>query len=328
MPRWQQKERGAPFMIRLLLKLAFRFGRRGVRWINYCNVAYFMLTTPRAVRASRHCLGLFLGRPATLMDVARHFFYFSSCTMDRVFLLSNRHQELRIDARWSADIPAVLQRHTGCILIVGHVGSREALRLTPPPPPASADDLQRGFITMEDAGRFAAQAMPVAVLLDRQTGQAMTRIFEELNPQLAANIIDASERGPALVLKLKEALQAGRMVGIGADRANPEERAVTIDFMGGQVRFPEGPWMLAATLRAPVILGFGLYRGGNRYEVHFELFAEQLSLSRAERSAELQAHVQRYAQRLEHYARLAPYNWFNFYDYWLPRATQGDSHKP
>jgi len=26
--------------------------------------------------------------------------------------------------------------------------------------------------------------------------------------------------------------------------------------------------------------------------------------------------IQRYADRLAHYARLAPYNWFNFYDYW------------
>ena len=26
--------------------------------------------------------------------------------------------------------------------------------------------------------------------------------------------------------------------------------------------------------------------------------------------------AQRYAKRLEYYAHLAPYNWFNFYDYW------------
>jgi len=26
--------------------------------------------------------------------------------------------------------------------------------------------------------------------------------------------------------------------------------------------------------------------------------------------------MQRYAERLEHYARLAPYNWFNFYPFW------------
>jgi predicted LPLAT superfamily acyltransferase len=26
--------------------------------------------------------------------------------------------------------------------------------------------------------------------------------------------------------------------------------------------------------------------------------------------------LKRYAQRLEHYCRMAPYNWFNFYDFW------------
>jgi predicted LPLAT superfamily acyltransferase len=26
--------------------------------------------------------------------------------------------------------------------------------------------------------------------------------------------------------------------------------------------------------------------------------------------------LQRYAERLEHYCRIAPYNWFNFYDFW------------
>jgi len=26
--------------------------------------------------------------------------------------------------------------------------------------------------------------------------------------------------------------------------------------------------------------------------------------------------MQRYVARLEHYARLAPYNWFNFYSFW------------
>jgi predicted LPLAT superfamily acyltransferase len=26
--------------------------------------------------------------------------------------------------------------------------------------------------------------------------------------------------------------------------------------------------------------------------------------------------MQRYAERLEHYTRIAPYNWFNFYPFW------------
>ena len=30
----------------------------------------------------------------------------------------------------------------------------------------------------------------------------------------------------------------------------------------------------------------------------------------------LESWMQRYVTRLEHYARLAPYNWFNFYSFW------------
>ena len=35
-----------------------------------------------------------------------------------------------------------------------------------------------------------------------------------------------------------------------------------------------------------------------------------------ERSAAIEQLLRRYAERLEHYCRLAPYNWFNFYDFW------------
>jgi predicted LPLAT superfamily acyltransferase len=156
------------------------------------------------------------------------------------------------------------------------------------------------------------------VLLDRGVGRAMTTLFERLNPRLAAQIVDATERGPGVVLKLKEAIEAGRMVGIGADRASEDEAAVRVRFMGGEVRFPEGPWRLAASLGVPVLLGFGLYCGGNRYEARFELFRTRITLSRHDRQADIAALAQAYALRLEHYARLSPYNWFNFYDYWLP----------
>jgi predicted LPLAT superfamily acyltransferase len=37
---------------------------------------------------------------------------------------------------------------------------------------------------------------------------------------------------------------------------------------------------------------------------------------RRARGAAVAAVVQRFADRLEHFARLAPYNWFNLYDFW------------
>ena len=75
---------------------------------------------------------------------------------------------------------------------------------------------------------------------------------------------------------------------------------------------------LAAALHAPVLLCFGLYRGGNRYDLHFEPFADLATAPppRAARAQWLQQQVHAYAARLEHHARRMPFNWFNFYDFW------------
>jgi predicted LPLAT superfamily acyltransferase len=62
----------------------------------------------------------------------------------------------------------------------------------------------------------------------------------------------------------------------------------------------------------------GLYLGGTRYEINFELFADGIVLNPETRQQDLQGWIDRYAARLDHFCRLSPYNWFNFYDFWEP----------
>jgi len=70
------------------------------------------------------------------------------------------------------------------------------------------------------------------------------------------------------------------------------------------------------------VLAFGLYRGGRRYDLVFETFSPGLSIPRPQRTRMLAELVQRYAARLQFHARAAPYNWFNFYDFWLPHDSE------
>jgi len=79
-------------------------------------------------------------------------------------------------------------------------------------------------------------------------------------------------------------------------------------------------------LHAPVVLAFGLYRGGNRYDLVFEAFSGPIRIARQDRATVLGEMARRYAGRLEHHARSAPYNWFNFYDFWhVPHTPDGAS---
>ena len=64
------------------------------------------------------------------------------------------------------------------------------------------------------------------------------------------------------------------------------------------------------------VLALQIYLGGNRYRLVFEPFSERVEIPRHDRGPALDALIARYAKRLEHYIHVAPYNWFNFYDFW------------
>jgi hypothetical protein len=118
------------------------------------------------------------------------------------------------------------------------------------------------------------------------------------------------------LIRAKDRLDRGEWVGILGDRVVANDRLIRVPFLGSEASFPAGPFLVASALKVPVVLFTCLYLGGNRYKEHFELFAEEIVLDRRNREADLEKWVRRYAERLEYFCRLAPYNWFNFYDFW------------
>ena len=100
------------------------------------------------------------------------------------------------------------------------------------------------------------------------------------------------------------------------DRAFGAARTPASAFPAARATFPLGPLLIAAASGAPVVTFFGLYEGGARYRIRFEALTEGAAVPRPGREAWAVAQMQRYVERLEACARSAPYNWFNFYDFW------------
>jgi predicted LPLAT superfamily acyltransferase len=166
----------------------------------------------------------------------------------------------------------------------------------------------------------------VRVVLDVEHNAALTNFLHAFNPELARSIINARQDGTVTALAIKEAVDEGALVTLLVDRARPGNQVSLANFLGEPAPFPTGPWQIAAALKVPVVLCFGLYRGGNRYDLHFEAFADTVRVERSNREASLNAIIQRYADRLAHYTRAAPYNWFNFYDFWHLNSIPGPDH--
>jgi predicted LPLAT superfamily acyltransferase len=301
--QWLERpEAGSALSYKLFSSFARLCGRSAARLVLYPITLYYLVRRSHERRASRIYLERISGRPASLWQVAQHLHCFAATILDRAFLLAERFKRFDIRVYGLAELRAAWERQQGVLVFGSHLGSFDALRVL-------------------------AQFRPdvkMRVVLDVEQNPALSDFLNALNPELARSIINPRRDGMNTALAIKEALDEKALVTLLVDRARPGNEVVLCDFLGHPAPFPLSPWRLAAALKVPVVLCFGLYRGGNRYDMYFETFADTLAVERTRREQHLRETVVRFADRLEHYARDAPYNWFNFYDFWQTEA----SHAP
>ena len=297
--RWTTlPERGTPALLRVIAWIAVHIGRRAARLLLYPVTLYFLITARAARRISYQYLKRVRGNSSRFWHVFRHFHCFAATILDRVYLLRGEFERFRVTVHGKEILQRQIETGKGSILLGSHLGSFEVLR--------ALGVMQRGF--------------PLKVLMDTVHNKNISRFFDALNPKIAGTVI-APDR-PDTLIRVKESLDSGYFVGMLGDRVFGGDKTTQCQFLDAPATFPAGPILLAAMMRCPVILFFGLYRGGNRYEIYFEHFADVIVLERDRRAEETHLWMQRYAERLEHYARLAPNNWFNFYPFWDQQVSQ------
>jgi predicted LPLAT superfamily acyltransferase len=292
-PAWRrQRERSNRAILRLMVQISLVCGRRVSRFVLYGIAAYFTLFSPQARLVSRAYLNRLLGQPASWRDSFRHVLAFASTIHDRVYLLNNRFALFNLEVQGGDALLAALAEGGGALLIGAHLGSFEVLRA---------------------AGRGLA-GLRVAMLMYEENARKLNDTLEAINPAAGQDVIALGRMES--MLEAREKLAEGCLVGMLADRSLADDSTVERAFLGAPANFPLGPWRLAAMLGRPVFFMAGLYLGGNRYELHFERLADFSRLARAERPAAIEAASRTYAEMLERYCRRAPYNWFNFFDFW------------
>jgi predicted LPLAT superfamily acyltransferase len=295
----QREERGSRAALTLMRWLSLGLGRRLSRLLLPFIALYFLLAAPAARRASHAYLTRALGRPPTWLDIARHFHAFASTVHDRAFLLNDRFDQFDIELESAGEVERALE--TGGVFVVGaHFGSFEVVRAASRSAAAQGRRCDVTMVMYEDNARRISAALAA------------------LSPHGAPRIIGLGR--PDAMLQVRQALDAGGLVGFLADRTLGDQPTISVPFLGTEAPFPTGAFRLAALLRRQVLLMQGIYLGGRRYRVRFAPLADFSDLA-SEREALIRQAVTRYAAELEQACRAHPYNWFNFYDFWSSDAT-------
>jgi len=290
-------QRGSGGALRLMARIALRLGWPVAQALLHPVTLFYLATAPAAQkRAARRYLARALGRRAGFRDLWRLYFCFASTMLDRVFLLTGRSAGYDVAIEGLDLLQAAADRGEGVVLLGAHMGSFEALRAV------------------------GGAGAPVEVRMMMHTGNAgaADALFDSLDPKRREVVIPLGR--PEAMLAASEVIARGGVVGLLADRAPSGERMVAVPFLGAEAPFPIGPMVVAALMKAPVVLGFGLWLGPRRYLLRFEAFADRIDLPRAAREDALRAALLRYTGRVAEICRAHPYNWFNFYDFWREEA--------
>jgi predicted LPLAT superfamily acyltransferase/glycosyltransferase involved in cell wall biosynthesis len=314
---WRVAERGSRLGM-ALLALSCRFC--GVRvtglWLHPV-VGYFLLTG-RAARAASHRYFAHLEHAAPgertprpgWRSAYRQMFAFAQSGLDRFAAWSGRIADDALVFDEPAAFEALVASGRGALVIGAHLGNLEMTR-------ALAVRNGRAKVT---------------AIVYTEHAKRFNSVLSSANADFASRLMQVSDFGPETSMMMKERIDAGELLVVVGDRVPARESGRTTDarFLGATAPFAQGPYVLAHALGCPVYLFFCLKErdadGGTRHRLYFEPFAERIALPRRERSQHIAAWAQRYASRLEHYCRKAPYQWFNFFDFWArpgKTMTQG-----
>lgn len=289
-------ERGALWGLQFVAGAYRLLGRRACGWVMAPIVAYFLASGTRQRRASRHYLGRVLGRQPSVIESFRHFMDFAGRALDAFAAWSGALPPAAMAAADPAALAEAAADPRGRLLVVSHHGNAELAR-------ALMEPTLRGRLT---------------VLVHTRHAENYNRLLARHSGAAAARMIQVTEIGPDTAIRLRDCIERGEWVAIAGDRVpvSASGRVVRVPFLGEPAAFSQGPWLLASLLDCPVSLLFCRRRKPGRWSLVLELFAERVDLPRGRREAALADLAAAYARRLERECREAPWQWYNFFDFW------------
>jgi predicted LPLAT superfamily acyltransferase/glycosyltransferase involved in cell wall biosynthesis len=310
---WRIGERGSSLGIGLLALCCRVFGVGFTSLWLHPVVAYFVLTGGPARAASHRYF-------AQLAEVSppgatprpgwttayRHMLAFARSGLDKLAAWTGRVPPDAVSFDDTSAFDELVASGKGALVIGAHLGNLEMTR------------------ALAARGNFAR----VTAIVYTGHARRFNSMLAHANESFRLGMLEIGDVGPETALLMQERIDAGELLVMVGDRVPANESGRTVDarFLGADAPFAQGPYVLAHLLGCPVYLFFCIREAG-RYRLYFERFAERIELPRGERAGRIARHAQQYAARLEHYCRKAPYQWFNFYDFWHRPAVASSNAK-
>ncbi|MGA7710622.1 MAG: glycosyltransferase [Rhizomicrobium sp.] len=294
------RERGASWGLHTLATVYRLLGRTICLAAMMPVVFYFFVTGREQRHASLEYLDRawrsgYLRRKPNLWTSFRQFMNFGASAVDKFAAWTGNIPRARLRGDGVAALDELVASGRGAFIITAHFGNPDVVR----------------------AIGMLGKCVPMNVLVHTDNAQLFNRLINQFSPHAPIRAIPVTKVGADTAIVLSQAIERGEWVVMVGDRVPVAQdgRVVEVPFLGKAAAFPQGPYVLAAILKAPTYLLF-CTRTNNGFEVRFSKFADLIELPRHDRLGAIRCYAGRYATALEERVAERPLQWFNFYSFW------------
>jgi len=281
------------FGVRLMNVLGYRAGIL-MAWL---TATYCCLTSRSSRRASREYLARLYSAssgstpaPSTLHAI-RHHGCFAATVVDRFWFWQGKLDQFQVSSIGSEHI---LHRKRGALIVSAHLGLFDVMRAV-----------------------AQSKEVPLTVVMHRTNARRFNAVLDRFGSDARLDVVELGD-DITTAIRLKQKIDRGELVALLADRITPgpKERTITVPLFGSPAAFPQGPWLLASLLECEVLFAHAVRSGPRRYVVSVEPLFPVVKLPRGSRTEAMGVYLLEFARKLEEVCRRAPYQWFNFFDFW------------
>jgi predicted LPLAT superfamily acyltransferase len=292
MPQWQGKSRGNKLGYSIFVYVVRAMGIRPAYFLlRFVSLYYFLFSWKSSApvyRYFRERHGYSSWR--SVLSVYSNYYVFGQTLLDKIVVMAGIGNKFSYDFDGEEHLRKMVGSGNGGILISGHVGNWEA-----------AGHLLKRLNTRINVVMFDGEHERIKSYMEEVTGG---RNF---------NVIIIRE-DMSHVYEIGDALQKNELICLHADRFLEGNKTQPYPFLGGDAKFPTGPFILAATFKVPVSIVFAF----KETALHYHFFGSEAltRLNDEPKQAYVDRLMSRFVHEFEEKVKRYPEQWFNYYNFW------------
>jgi len=291
MSSWQGKSKGNKSGYQIFVWVLKTFGVAPAYFLLRFVVLYFFLFS---YKSSKHIYALYhdrlkFGKINSLLKLYRNYYLLGQSIMDKVVVMSGIKNRFTYEFEGEENLRKMASLKKGGMLISGHIGNWDI-----------AGHLLKRLDTVIHVIIYDGEQEKIKDYLSSITGKKSVN-FIVIKDDLSH------------IYEISEAFNKNELVCMHADRFVEGNKTLEADFLGQKAKFPIGPFVLAATFKAPVSYVFAVKESN----YHYHLFASKIKTYEGMGKAAIaQQMVAEFAKEMEIKTKKYPQQWFNYYDFW------------